>query len=61
MSFQVCGICGNWDGNKENDLFPRGSNQKGTYQEIGESYLTQIPVIDDTDDEDSNEQYVLIF
>ena len=31
-------MCGNWNGNYIDDMYPYGSNEKGTYSEIGMSY-----------------------
>ncbi|CAD5116778.1 DgyrCDS5627 [Dimorphilus gyrociliatus] len=38
---QLCGLCGNWDGNKNNDYFPKGRNSKGSYVDIGNSWMSK--------------------
>ncbi len=37
----VCGLCGNWNGNVDDDYFPFGTTQRGSYAEIGNSYKVQ--------------------
>ncbi len=39
---KMCGICGDFDGNKQNDFFPRGATEAGSYAEIGGSWYIQM-------------------
>ena len=36
---KLCGILGNWDGDKENDMIPNGSTKPGTGTEVGNSWI----------------------
>ena len=40
---KVCGICGNWNGDIDDDYFPFGLQTKGSYSEIGTSYKVAVP------------------
>ena len=35
---KLCGICGNWNDQAQDDLFPKNSNQQATHFEIGKSW-----------------------
>ena len=38
LPFQINGLCGNWNGYRDDDFYPYGLERKGTYSEIGISY-----------------------
>ena len=40
---KVCGICGNWNGDIDDDYFPFGLQARGSYAEIGNSYKVEVP------------------
>ena len=43
---KLCGICGNYNGDKKDDLFPKGSKEKAKYGAIGDSWITANPLDD---------------
>ena len=38
---KMCGLCGNLNGNKKDDMFPRGQNKPKSYTAIGNSWRVE--------------------
>lgn len=38
---QIEGLCGNFNGDYNDDRFPNGDNSPGSYNEIGDSWLVE--------------------